>query len=337
MIDFSASIAPFGMPAKVKEAVMASIDAAECYPDPDCLLLREALASRYHGRVEQYIFGNGAADLIYKTAEALRDRIRTALIIEPAFSEYERALRLSGIAVRHYETHKTGFTPTEELLRALTGGEYADVGLILLANPANPAGTIVSVSFLQELFHICRERGILLMVDECFIGFLTDAASFSMAETAVKDGEGLLVLNAFTKLYAMPGLRLGYLSGDTGLLQRIDEIGQPWAVSTPAQAAGLAALALSEESYRLPLIRYIGKERERMRCALTEAGCRVTEGKANYLFFYAGPGGLYEKCRERGLLLRDCSDFYGLSQGYYRAAVLKEEENDRLISVIREN
>ena len=146
------------------------------------------------------------------------------------------------------------------------------------------------------------------------------------------DYPNLLILRAFTKIYAMPGLRLGYLLGsDEYLLDRISCSMQSWNVSIPAQMAGLAAL--NEDAYVKKARELIGKERIWMKAELEKAGITVWNSCANYLFF-EGPKGLAARLEKGGILIRDCSNYPGLTDGYYRVAIRTHEENQILTEAI---
>ena len=351
-IDFSANIVP-EMPERVKQAAIASIEEANHYPDPQYRRLRKAIAGKHGVQPEQVVCGNGAGDLIYKIAQVFgkkqdfndsEEGRKAALIIEPAFTEYERALLQNGIEVIHYSTREDEFRLTERFFTDLEE-KHKKPDIIFLAQPANPTGLLTDEGLLLRLGDYCEEKDILLVTDESFyeltvkgeklwLGEEDDRGNVSQNKNARKR---LLILNSFTKLYGMAGLRLGYLIGyDTELLDKIDRIGQPWSISAPAIAAGIAAMGFYEEEYRRPLTKYIAEERERMKIALEEAGFTVYPGEANYLFFYSERKDLYEKLLEKRIVIRDCSNYYGLSKGYYRVAILKKEENDHLIQVILE-
>jgi len=325
-LDFSANIAPFGMPEKVKEAAVEAIGHSHRYPDPHCLRLREAIAEKYASDPENVICGNGAADLIYRIAGALRGKLKRALIIEPAFTEYERALKLYGVEVSHFVPENDGMADCIDHI--VNDGS----DLIFIANPSNPKGILTDRKDLERLSSACAGKGIILVIDECFIGFIEDYQKYSMSECL---NEYTLVLNAFTKLYAMPGLRLGYITGkNPGLLKKIDEERQPWVISEPAYEAGLAALELSDEEYRLPLVKYITAQRELLWKELKRIGFDEITGTANYLFFRSGITDLKERMLSEKIIIRDCSDYYGLCKGCCRIAVLLEEENRRLIKAL---
>ena len=336
-VDFSANIAPFGIPGKIKDAVISSIERADRYPDPFCVRLREELAKKYGVAFENVIAGNGACDLIYRIAGALRGSIGEALIIEPAFSEYAKALCVNGIPVRHFLPASPLFeAASDDIIKWLEDRDFRK-GVVFIANPSNPTGALIRRDELLRLSEACRRRDTVLVIDECFMGFIEDASLYSALEPArgfAAEYENVLVLNAFTKLYAMPGLRLGYLTGGKELLKRIEEQRQPWQIALPSYEAGLMALKLEDGEYRLPLIHYIEGERSFLRSALQKQGFEVWDGRANYLFF-KGRRGLKEDLLQKGLLIRDCSDYYGLAgsaeECFYRIAVLKRKDNETLI------
>ena len=150
----------------------------------------------------------------------------------------------------------------------------------------------------------------------------------------LNDFPQLLILRAFTKFYALAGVRLGYaLCANEALLRRLGAIAQPWSVSTLAAAAGIAALDEREYAQRLRAL--IARERSWLRENLRALGLFVTEGEANFLLFRCARA-LDEPLRERGILLRCCADFAALDETWYRTAVRTREENGRLVAAIRE-
>lgn len=174
--------------------------------------------------------------------------------------------------------------------------------------------------------------GARLVVDECFNEFLDDPAAHTM-KGRLSGCENLLILNAFTKIYAMAGLRLGWCAcSDEALLARMAKAGPPWAVSGPAQAAGLAALALTD--YPAQVRALVQAQRPRLAQGLARLGLAVYPGEANYLLLHSLHPGLAGAMREQGVLIRDCANYPGLGPGYYRVAVRTEAENDRLLAAL---
>ena len=319
-LDFSANLSPLGMPEKVQAAAAEAIRIADRYPDPACRLLRQALSAHHGVPAEQIVCGNGAADLIYRLTAALRPK--RVLLPVPVFTEYEIALRsLDCEVIRFPLWERDGFALTEKFLPHILPG----LDWLVLCNPNNPTGRTAGPALLLRILDCCAETGTMLVVDECFNELLDEPEEHSLAGELNRNPQ-LILLRAFTKSHAMAGLRLGYaLCGSAETTARLQDFGPPWAVSVPAQAAGLAAL--QESAYLDTLRTLLRDERPFLLQGLVDLGCRCIPGEANYLLFYSEETGLCEKLRRRGILLRDCRDFAGLRPGWYRAAVRTHEEN----------
>ena len=204
--------------------------------------------------------------------------------------------------------------------------------MVFLCQPNNPTGQLTALPLVEQILHRCAACGTLLVVDECFLDFLPDHALHT-AKGLLGEGD-LVILKAFTKLYGMAGVRLGYaLSADTALLEQMQACGQPWGVSSLAQAAGLAAL--EETAYVEKVRALIAEQRPRLTAGLRALGLRVLDGRANYLLFQA-PKTLGETLRQRGAVLRSCANYPGLGPGWYRTAVRTENENRQLLALLAE-
>lgn len=327
-LDFSANVSPLGLPAGVAAAITNALPTADRYPDPLCRELRAALAGAEGVPADWILCGNGAADLIFRLALAVRPR--RALLPAPTFAEYEAALQTVGCAVqRVFLREENEFAVTEEFIDAVT----PETDIVFLCQPNNPTGQVTPPALVERLVRRCAECGAVLVVDECFLDFLPDRDAWT-AKQLLRDTLQLIILKAFTKLYAMAGVRLGYaLCGDATLLEKMRGAGQPWAVSSLAQAAGLAAL--QETAYAGAVRALIAEQRPRMAAGLRALGLRVMDGQANYLLFRATPD-FGEKLRRRGAVVRSCANYPGLDAAWYRTAVRTAEENTRLLQIMGE-
>ncbi len=328
-LDFSMNVNPYGMPEGVLRAAQKALKTADRYPDPLCRALNESLSAARGVPPGWIRCGNGAADLIFRIA--LAQRPRRALVLSPTFSEYEQALRAAGCAVvRHALCPENGFLPTASVLDALAPG----IDIFFLCNPNNPTGLLIEPGLLGNIVARCAHSGIRLVVDECFLGFTQDPPGHSV-KRYMQSGSGVVLLDAFTKLYAMAGLRLGYvLCADEAFLAKLDAAGQPWAVSSVAQAAGIAALA--QEEYVAQSLAMIRREKEYLLEGLRAAGMQTIGFDANYIFFRGTEAGLAERLREKGILIRSCANFEGLDDAYFRIAVRTHSENERLLVAMRD-
>lgn len=331
-LDFSANLNPFGLPEGVKKAICEHMEEYSAYPDPFCRELVEGL-SRFEGVPEEWILcGNGAADLIFHLVYGARPK--KALVLAPTFSEYEEALQQVDCEVRHYVLKReSGFQPDEGILEALAD----DLDMVFFCNPNNPTGRLLVKERLLPLISRCKELDIILVVDECFNGFLEEAEAYSVKEYA-EDYSNLVVLRAFTKTYAMAGLRLGYcITSDGDLRKRIAAAGPPWKVSIVAQVAGLQAI--KEKEYLAETKRLLRKEKAYLIDSLGGLGISFISSGANYLFFqwpFQEEAALGEVLFQKGFLIRNCDNYHGLEAGYYRICIKEHEENQRLIQAMTE-
>mgnify|MGYP005879572719 FL=1 len=210
--------------------------------------------------------------------------------------------------VEYFPLEKTKqFALDESFLQALT----PDVDIIFLCNPNNPTGLLVEKPLLEKILDRCQQLGIFMAVDECFLDFVKDPEKHTL-KGKLEKYPGLFILKAFTKRYAIPGVRLGYgFCSDREVLDRMEAVTQPWNVSTMAQQAGMAALKESEyvEAGRQIIFRESAWMKEKMR----QVGLMVYPSEANYIFFY-GPEDLFERCVAKGILIRDCSNYPGKSE-----------------------
>ena len=213
-LDFSVNVNPLGMPNFVWEAAQRSIAFCTGYPDSSCENLRGRLSELTGVPEDQMIFGNGAAELIFRLVQEVRPK--KAVIPAPSFAEYETALRSCGteIAFFYLKEAESFFLNISEFLDFLRAEQPE---IIFLCTPANPTGTMIRQADLSKILDYCKKHGILLVLDECFVEFLDEERScgcireFLDWETGRPEhGGSLFLLRAFTKTYAMAGLRLGF-------------------------------------------------------------------------------------------------------------------------------
>lgn len=327
VIDFSSNCNPYGMPKGVKKAVSDAIEQAEHYPDVQCEKLRRALEREEQVPYEQIICGNGAADLIFGLV--LSKKPKRALMPAPTFAEYQQALESVECEVCYaYLDEKDGFLPGNEFLEHIT----EDFDMVFFCNPNNPTGVLVNQNYLIKLAEKCRDCGVFLVLDECFLDFTDQQESYTM-KPFLEEFPGLFLLKAFTKKYAMPGLRLGYgFCSDQDVLEKMEAVMQPWNVSVLAQEAGRAAL--KEAGYVKETMEKISREKIYLLENLKELPLKIYASKANYIFFY-GPENFQKQCLEQKIYIRDCSNYEGLGAGFYRIAVRTREENEALLQVFK--
>lgn len=313
MLDFSVSLNPLGPPDALGLALSAhAADALTRYPEPESATLRTALAERHGVSPDEILVTNGACEAIELLMASLSPR--RVVVLSPAFTEYEDAARAWGhevvtVAAREEDDFHWRL---DELNAALGLGPD---DLIVLGNPANPTGVLSQVPRLRAM----------QVVDETFLDFVATAVS-------AVGRPRTLVIRSFTKLFACPGLRLGYVVGDVAVLRAR----QPaWSVSRLAQVAGLAMLG--DTKYQDFTRRFTAECREDLAAGLRGIpGVRVFPGTANFLLLRVdGAGEIARRLGERGIVVRLCDSFSGLpADAFLRVAVRKRSENQRLVEAL---
>ncbi len=325
-LDFSVNVNPLGIPKEAKTAIHEAVNWCDRYPDMEAEKLKEAVSRQLSVPEEFLLFGNGSSELFLAVIHGLWPK--KIVIPVPSFYGYAYAAEAQGGEVIYYKTRKEdGFRLTGDFLKVLT----KDVKLIFLANPNNPTGVLMDREILGEILRRSEELGIYVVLDECFIEFCRKGDSI-LDKGIESFSKNLILVRAFTKIYSIPGVRLGYLvCSNQALLERIKRQLPEWNLSCFAQAAGCACAGQTE--YIKETAAYVEKERRFLEAGLERKGFLVFPSAANFILFYSKTP-IYEQLLERGILIRDCGNFKGLTSGFYRIAVRSREENERLLGAI---
>lgn len=330
LIDFSANINPFGPPPEIVSALAASTGSIQSYPEIDASSFIDVLATRLAIEPECLAPGNGAAELLYWLVAWLKPR--RVLIVEPSFADYRRAAAGNGSEVIALGLEEdNGF----ELDWDRFEQSLDEVGLVIIGRPNNPTGNLFDAGRLSDI--AARHRRTVFLVDEAFIDFV-DQVGPGMIPAA--GGENLIILRSLTKIFAIPGLRLGYVMASGNMARRLRCARPPWPLGAGQIAAGVAALRLDGfvESSRAKL----SIERRWLQGEL-HAGAKLHpfEGTANFILTKilepkVDSAGLTISLAKRGVYVRDCASFCGLGDKYIRVAVRRREENKRLVNELKE-
>lgn len=329
ILDFSANINPLGLPKAVITSIRNILPKCERYPDPFCRELVAALAE-YERTSQDHIFcANGASEIIFRLALALQPR--KALLLAPTFADYEKALNTVGCEIHYYYLkEENDFCVQEDILETING----EPEIVFICNPNNPTGQICDRRLIQRVLEKCRKSKAIVVIDECFMDFVDKRDDYAV-QSLHPDYPNLVILKAFTKIYALAGIRLGYaLTSNRRLIEQLRQAGQDWGVSALAQAAGISALAQGEYVSKTKML--IRTEREFLRKNLQRFGFKIFGSQANYIFFRTGIPNLDQKLLAKGILIRSCSNYVNLDSGYYRIAVKKHQDNLRLLSALKD-
>ena len=325
-LDFSVNLNPLAMPASVTEAMLGGIQEVHQYPDPLQQKLREGIAAFEGVEAGNIVCGNGASELLMAAVHALMPE--KALVTAPCYAGYAAALQASDAEIEEYPLCEANdFAPDEGILERIT--DRTD--MVFIADPNNPNGKLADPDLKREIARRCAQLGAVLVTDECFLPLTEEWEERKTVSDAA------LHLRAFTKTFAIPGIRLGYMiSRDTDLLSSIRKHLPEWNVSRIAERTGEeAAKVLAETDYLERSVRMIAEERAYLREKLEDCGVRVYPGDTNFLLLKSRPE-LFDRLLAKGIMIRRCANFSGLDDRYFRIAVRCRGDNEILIKAIGE-
>ena len=364
ILDYSSNINPYGIPESLKKRITENLEILERYPDPDYIELRQKLAYLNKVDISNIILGNGATEIIFLFMEVINPQ--KLLIVSPTFGEYERAVKATErvenssilgdshkkkydeksfgkqkIEIEYFELKESDdFKLNISNLKNELAKKY---NLLIICNPNNPTGKFLKLDETEEILKECNKYNTKLFIDEAFIDFLKDGMKESIINTK-ENRYNLFVTRAFTKFFAIPGLRLGYgIYFDKKLEKRISEKKEPWSVNNIAEMAGLTVL--DDTKYIEETLKWIEEEKIYMYEKLNKIpGIKVYETEVNFItgkidekLFSEGLNVkiLREKMLEQGILIRDASNFNFLDERFFRLAIKNRKNNNRVIETLK--
>ncbi len=336
IVDFSGNINPLGFPDSVKQRLTKNLDIICVYPDKNYAALRKAISNYTGAEAEHIVVGNGSTELIstfIKIAQA-----KQTLIVAPAYSEYEREVTLCGSEYRYFalEEKEQFCLNVSKLIAALT----SDIGLLVLCNPNNPTGTIVTKIQLEQILQHCKQNNISVMIDETYMEFC-DNLEECCAIPLAKKFDNLFVIRGVSKFFAAPGMRLGYgISSNNVFLETLKKNQDPWSVNSVAAFAG--ELLFSDKEFIQKTKTLISTERKRCIEQLKQfQNMKVYHSSSNFILMKLKTNAInshqiFEKLIQKKLLVRDASSFAFLDDTFLRFCIRMPEHNTALLEQLRE-
>lgn len=323
-IDFSASINPYGIDPNLKDILKESINILVHYPNQDYSEIK-ALISRKHDVSEESIYlGNGANSIIFRLF-SIFDKELNICIPTPSFETYRLAAESVSANIVYYDMNR--FKITNEIFDILSD----NIDVLVLTNPNNPTGYLIEEELLQRLLECCKTENIFVLLDECFLEFVLDGEKYSQISNLSKY-TNLAILRSLTKLYAFPGLRFGYLlTENKKIIENLNKLTPSWDINTLALEA--AKFSLTQDMSQVVL--KIQKEKSILSKNLKSVGIEVFDSKANFLLCRYKKN-LSNALLNQGVIVRDCSDYRGMDNTYFRVAVRTNSDNMILFENIKE-
>lgn len=343
ILDYSSNINPYGLPENLKKEIFEKVFVLERYPDPDYIELREKIAEKNNLNIENIIVGNGATEIIFLFMKILSPK--KVLIVSPTFGEYERAIKASTLANDSLEINYFELKEAENFVLNIKNLETElenNYDLLILCNPNNPTGQFLKLKKLEEILKICEQKNTKLFVDEAFVEFVEDWENESIINSK-ENKENLFIIRAFTKFFAIPGLRLGYgICFNNNLLKKMLEKKEPWSVNNIADLAGKTVL--DDENYIQKTKEWIKDQKKYMYENLNKIeGLRAYKTEVNFILLKIEDNllekgldvkNLRKKMLEKGILIRDASNFIYLNKRYFRLAIKDKLNNEKVIETL---
>ncbi|AZB42677.1 threonine-phosphate decarboxylase [Bacillus sp. FJAT-42376] len=326
ILDFSVNTNPYGPPKFIHENWEGYSACIQDYPDPDAAELLKALSVKEKVPESFILAGNGAAELIFLLGQMLKGQ--DVLIIEPSFSEYRQALEVQGASIDSLVLLEENNWDLDSRIFTMMEGKKA----VFLCSPNNPTGKVYSRSILLDVIEQAEKAGTLVICDEAFYDFAENEPS---VVSELHRYPNLIILRSVTKMYALAGLRLGYILAEPSIIGDLKKRQPHWSVNALAQVIGRVCAADAEHAQKTRLL--IELERKRVMRELSLIGIRVYPSSTNF-YLIAAPKeeGLFRFLLEKGITVRHTENFAGLNGNYLRIAVKLPEENDQLIQALKE-
>jgi len=329
IIDFSSNVNPLGCHPGVKKYLKRQLNQIDVYPDSESTKLRLNLKWFTGINPSQILIGNGATEIIYNFCSVFVNKKTKVLIPCPAFSEYEKAVKLFGGKIIHFKS----LSLNDDLPKFVS--KIPSNGIVFICNPNNPTGELLSKKSIEQIVKVAEKKLALVFVDETFIE-LVPYSNPSLVKN-IKSYENLFILRSFTKSFGLAGLRIGYGLGSKQIIEILQRVKIPWNVNYIAQSAASAALCYSDFLERSR--KNIKKELSFLINSLSKfQWLTCFESSTNFILIKTKINSklLQKKLIKKNILIRDCSTFCGLNENYIRIAVKNRNQNKLLLKAFGE-
>jgi threonine-phosphate decarboxylase len=323
-IDFSANINPLTIPQNIKNKLLKEFDGISHYPDQTDTI--KTISDYFKIKEENILMGNGSCELIYLLFQSLRVRYKSVLIPQPGFSEYEKAALINRYKIKFVSLDEKNnfFLDISKIIKS---------DMIFLCNPNNPTGNLILNSY-NEIKNLPQK---FIIIDETFIDFLPDSERKTFIKYSIED-KRIIVIRSFTKFFAIAGLRVGYIIANKDIINLLKNYQVPWNVNS----IGLSVinLVLKNKKYREDTLSMIEKERKYLFNEISKIKYLMPYSSvANFLLVKIIKKELtsdiiMKKLLKEGIIIRDCSNFRGLDNHFFRISVLSHKDNKKLINFL---
>jgi threonine-phosphate decarboxylase len=337
-LDFSVSLNPLGPPAAVKEAYLAAFESITGYPSAYPAHLEAELAHWLGVNPANVLAGNGSTQLIHLLARTLD--ASSMIVAIPTFSEIANAIAAIGRTAYGVKlAADDGFVlRPEQIRRALLVMPSVPV---FIGRPNSPTGSMLTLDEAEAIVSECRRYDSYCVFDEAFVDFADHAQS---CVQLLQSYPNLIVLRSLTKIFSIPGLRLGLMAAAEPIIKLARTHIEPWSVNAVAERVALACLA-DAKGYVERTREFVKDERARIFERLKKIRrLRVRSSAANFLMIELRQGDdqndeaiadqFVAFMTEQKICVRDLRRLPGCRAGMFRIGLRTRAENDILLNAI---
>lgn len=335
IVQFGANVNPLGLSERVKQELAAHLDIISSYPDRNYTSLKHTIAHYCSCSPENIVVGNGSTELISLLIS--QRSAKKALVLGPTYSEYERELSLTGGLLSYYNLKESDnfILDTQDFINSAAGG----TDLVIICNPNNPTSSVIHQEDMERIVNHCRKKDIFVMVDETYVEFAPDMDRITSIPLTEKY-DNLMVIRGVSKFFAAPGLRFGYaITSNQKFLSMLLTHQNPWSLNSIGAFAG--ELMLGDQEYIKKTKKLISTERSRLLEELDRLDAfKVYPAYANFILLQVLKKDVtsfqvFEAAIRERMMIRDCSSFQSLEGEFVRFCIMKPEDNERLLNVLR--
>lgn len=313
----------WGCSSKVLEAIRhASVSDISLYPAYKSLINK--LAQFYQIGEDNIIISNGGDDSIRCVFDCFVEEGDEILLPVPNYGMFDIFSRIRGSKMIEVLYNEDFSFPAQRLLNLIS----EKIKLIIIVNPANPLGTVIAE---QDLFETLKKaKDSLVLLDETYFHFVGKTYI-----PLIEEHDNLIIVQTFSKVYGLTGLRLGLLFSNEKNIQSLAKVNLPFAVNTLALKA--VSAALKDQDFIQQVVKNVATETEFLQMELGKLGIETHNCKTNFLLMKIGDRAdeVYQQLQERGILLRNLNN-YPLLQGYLRISIGKREDNLKLLEALHQ-
>jgi histidinol-phosphate aminotransferase len=281
LIKLNANESPYGPSPKAVAAMRAALEHSHWYPDDLSAALRQKLAELHDVRPDQILVGNGTTSLLGIIARTLLGPGRNAVTSACSFISYPMVTKAVGATLIETPLRNNGYD-----LDAMRTSVNSDTRVVFIANPNNPTGTVIDADTIDRFLEGMPEP-VIVVLDEAYCDYAQHFAAmrsirYSRSLDYVREDRNVIVLRTFSKAHGLAGVRVGYGIGPTELIAYFARMQDTFAVSSPAQAAALAAL--DDEAHLGRAIQNNAEQAAWMTNEIAKLGYDVPDTWTNFLF-----------------------------------------------------